>query len=160
VNSKLGRGSCFSVEVPRAPKSERLVTLSSAVGNRSKPSTREKTILVIENDLQILEGMVELLEARNMKVIPTVSSEEAIEALETMEHIPSLIIADFHLDQGTGLDAIRNLRRTCGSQIPAIMITANHTPTLRYELAQEAIAFLGKPLRPAKLFEAVGELSA
>ena len=32
---------------------------------------------VIENDLQILEGMVELLEARGVKAVPTVSAEEA-----------------------------------------------------------------------------------
>jgi two-component system, sensor histidine kinase len=158
LRSRVGQGSCFSVTVKQA-KSVAVMPVSP-VKARSKPKQlkKRKTVIIIENDLQILEGMVELLESRNFNAIPTVSADEAREALETLDHVPNLLLVDFHLDQGTGLDAIRDLRRACATPIPAIMITANYTPTLRSDLAEENISFLGKPLRPLKLFEVMAGL--
>jgi signal transduction histidine kinase len=153
VRSQIGKGSCFSVEVKRVASMARPAMQTHAPIQTSPHLPRSKTVLIVENDLQILSGMVELLEARNFSVIPTVSSEEALEALETMESMPSLILADYHLDHGTGLEAVRGVRRACGKDIPAIMITADHTTALRAQLAAEKILFIGKPLRPARLFE-------
>jgi two-component system, sensor histidine kinase len=113
---------------------------------------------VVENDLQILEGMVELLEARQYHVIPVVSTEEALEALETLNRVPGLIIADYHLDNDTGVEAIKALRKACGKFIPALMITADHSAALNSVLQQENIVFLGKPLKPQKLFDLLAVL--
>jgi two-component system, sensor histidine kinase len=153
LRSRVGHGSCFSVLVEGAQSVTPMLAKPLPEPRRAKPFKKKKTVLIIENDLQILEGMVELLESRNFNAIPTVSGDEAREALETLDHVPNLVLVDYHLDVGTGLDAIRELRLLCGSSIPAIMITANYTPTLRADLARENIAFLGKPLRPSKLFE-------
>jgi two-component system, sensor histidine kinase len=158
LRSRVGHGSCFAVRVARAQGIATVVSKLPMERRDTKQYKTRKTVLIIENDLQILEGMVELLEARNFNAIPTVSGEEAREALESLDHIPSLVLVDYHLDVGTGLDAVRDLRRICGRAIPAIMITANYTPTLRADLTRENIAFLGKPLRPSKLFEVVAEL--
>jgi signal transduction histidine kinase len=158
LRSRVGGGSCFSVQVPIAVPVVSVAKLSELEKLPRKTVKKRKTILIIENDLQILEGMVELLESRNFNAIPTISSAEAREALDTLDHTPSLVLVDYHLDAETGLDAIRELRKTCGRAVPAIMITANYTPSLRVELANEGIAFLGKPLRPATLFEHMAEL--
>jgi hypothetical protein len=40
------------------------------------------------------------------------------------------------------------------------MITADQSVELSAELARENIVYLSKPLRPARLFEAIGELMA
>ncbi len=158
LRSRLDKGSCFSVRVERADRVVQDVPLQKFSAQQNKITSERKTVIIIENDLQILEGMVELLEARNFNPIPTVSGEEALEALETLDHLPSLLLADYHLDEGTGLDAVRNIRRCCGADIPAIIITADHTSTLRTELAKQNISFLGKPLRPSKLFESMSAL--
>jgi two-component system, sensor histidine kinase len=158
LRSRVGRGSCFAVLVCRAQSAVPIAAKPSVERSKPNPFKKRKTVIIIENDLQILEGMVELLESRNFNAIPTVSADEAREALETLDHVPNLLLVDFHLDQGTGLDAVRDLRRACSSSIPAIMITANYTPTLRADLAEENISFLGKPLRPSRLFEVMAGL--
>jgi two-component system, sensor histidine kinase len=158
LRSAVNKGSCFSVTVLRAQQTELETPMPATAMPRASLPDKRNTVIVIENDLQILEGMVELLEARNFNAIPTVSAEEALEVLETLDHIPSVVLADYHLDDGTGLDAVKRLRRACGKSVPAIMITADHTSTLRAELTKEDISFLGKPLRPSKLFECMASL--
>ena len=150
MRSTFGSGSCFSIEVPNVaplwrqlPQDEPAVTASARAG---------LSILVIENDLAILEGMVGLLESRGLKPVPTVSIEEALEASESLSSPPELIIADYHLDRGTGLDAINALRQRLGSVIPAIIVTADHSQELRDRLNAQSIALLWKPVKAEALF--------
>jgi signal transduction histidine kinase len=158
LRSIVGKGSCFSVGVAKAGMVRRDAALPLPAQRAAAITKQNPIVIVIENDMQILEGMTEILEVRHFHAIPTVSAEEALEALETLDRLPSLILADYHLDDGTGLDAIKRLRQACGRPVAAIMITANYTSALRAELSQLGIHFIGKPLRPAKLFEAIGEL--
>jgi two-component system, sensor histidine kinase len=159
LESKFGYGSCFSITVQTSDikRSPRLDYHKQS--NEIQRSMRKLTAVIIENDLQILEGMIELLETRKIKAIPTVSAEEALEALETLEHMPDIILADYHLDHGNGLDAIKSLRRCCGKAVPAIVITANHTPSLQNELVKEDVLCLWKPIRPAALFDLIRSLT-
>ena len=150
MHSNFGSGSCFSIRVPvvapvlrQAPQDEPIVAASARPG---------LSILVIENDLAILEGMVELLESRGLKPVPTVSIEEALEATESLSSPPELIIADYHLDRGTGLDAINALRQRLASEIPAIIVTADHSHELRDRLSAQSIALLWKPVKAEALF--------
>jgi CheY-like chemotaxis protein len=136
------------------------VLAQSKSGTRVAANLRGITAIVIENDLQILEGMIELLQARGMRAIPTVSAEEALEALESIGKVPDLIIADYHLDKGTGVNAIKQLRNICACAIPAIVITADHTSAIESEICNERASLLHKPIRPAQLFDTIDKLSA
>lgn len=148
------KGSCFGLSLEEAePHSHATSRDERQVGQRVHGPLR--SAILIENELQILAGMVELLETRNIKAIPTVSAEEAFDAIDTMETIPDIIIADYHLDSGTGLEAIELLRLKCGKQIPAVIITANHTATLKSDLAKSDVALLWKPIKPQLLFETI-----
>ena len=150
MHSNFGSGSCFSIEVPIvAPQLRQLPHDEPVVSASARPGL---SILVIENDLAILEGMVELLESRGLKPVPTVSVEEALEATESLSSPPELIIADYHLDRGTGLDAINALRQRLGSAIPAIIVTADHSQELRDRLNAQSIALLWKPVKAEALF--------
>jgi two-component system, sensor histidine kinase len=159
LRSRINAGSCFALDVPLSEPAV-VATRVSAPAQERRKSKRKPTIIVVENDLQILEGMIELLQAKDLNAIPTVSAEEALEVLDTLEFLPNLIIADYHLDMGTGLDAVRRLRAVCGHRLPGIMITADQSVELAAELAREGMAHLTKPLRPARLFESIGALLA
>ncbi len=154
LRSREGRGSCFrlSLDVAEARPEN---TARAERQSSPRPHGPLRSAILIENELQILAGMVELLETRNIKAIPTVSADEASEAIDTMESIPDIIIADYHLDDGTGLEAIELLRRKCGTHIPAVIITANHTATLKSDLAKSDVALLWKPIKPQILFETI-----
>ncbi len=156
LRSRLGKGSCFYLELDAALAPEPATPqIADAPFSNTKPHGRLRSAILIENDLQILAAMVELLETRNIKAIPTVSAEEAAEAIDTLESVPDLIVADYHLDDGTGLEAIEHLRHKCGCNIPAVIVTANHSPTLKSDLARNDVALLWKPLKPHLLFEAI-----
>lgn len=158
VESHLGKGSRFAIEVDAAAAGSKILPVRMVNSPDPLRQGSIRTVFVVENDMHILEGMVELLEAKHYHVIPVVSTEEAVEALETLSCLPSLIIADYHLDDGTGVDAIKALRRACGKFIPSVMITADHSAALNSVLLQENISFLGKPLKPAKLFDLLATL--
>ena len=64
---------------------------------------------------------------------------------------PDLVIADFHLDNGDGIAAIRALRKELGRPIPAILATADRSPEARDEAARQDIVILHKPVKPAPL---------
>jgi two-component system, sensor histidine kinase len=158
LRSAPGKGSCFSITVPRAPAPAQRLAAAPASG-RTPIDLRDLTVIVIENDLQILEGMVELLATRGIRAVPVVSAGEALEALDSIGKTPDLIVADYHLDDGTGLEAIKALRAACRHPVAAIVVTADHTPVVMNELDAEAITLLHKPIRTRKLFEAIDAAS-
>jgi two-component system, sensor histidine kinase len=118
------------------------------------------TAIVIENDLAILEGMLELLQESGMRAIPAVSLGEAIETLQSLEKTPDLIIADYHLDQGTGTEAIAALRQAVSHRIPAIAVTADHTAKVQAEIQKNQIAYLRKPIKTGDLFALIHKVIA
>ena len=76
--------------------------------------------------------------------------EEANAALEAFG-APDVIIADYHLDLGDGVAAIRGLRERLGRSTPAILATADRSPEVRDAAARENVAVMNKPLKPAPL---------
>ena len=62
-----------------------------------------------------------------------------------------MIIADYHLDFGDGVAAIRGLRERLGRSTPAILATADRSPEVRDEAERENVAVMNKPLKPAPL---------
>ena len=64
---------------------------------------------------------------------------------------PDIILADFHLDGGTGLEAVAALHSAAQSQIPVIVITADHSAEVQREIRKLGYALLRKPLKAAAL---------
>jgi len=64
---------------------------------------------------------------------------------------PDVIIADYHLDSGDGVAAVRALREDLGRSVPAILATADRSPEVREKAAGENIVVMSKPLKPAPL---------
>jgi two-component system, sensor histidine kinase len=159
VRSWPGKGSCFSITVPLTQSQEKPAQIQAAA-NRAPSDLRGMTAIIIENDLQILEGMVELLEARGVKAIPTVSADEALDALESIGAAPDVIVADYHLDDGTGLEAIKQLRAACGQPVPAIIVTADHTAEVETQIAAERVTLFYKPIRHTQFIELLDGLRA
>jgi two-component system, sensor histidine kinase len=157
VRSWPGKGSCFSITVPVTSPIEN-PAIKQSVARRKTSDLRGMTAIVIENDLQILEGMIELLEARGIKAVPTVSVNEALEALESVGKAPDVIVADYHLDNGTGLDAIKALRQLCNKAVPAIVITADYTAEVEEQIVAEEVSLFFKPIRHVLLFERLEEI--
>lgn len=150
--SRVGSGSRFFVELPVVPAAP-VVTLPEAPVAPAVAATHLSglNVVAVDNDTQILDGMSTLLTGWGCHLVPAVSVQEALTALSDTGRPPDVIIADYHLDQGTGLDAIRKLRWTFGPDLPAILITADRSPQVRDEARERNVQLLNKPVKPAAL---------
>ena len=75
----------------------------------------------------MLEGLRVLLKRWGCMVATAHGLEEASAALDVFG-APDVIIADYHLDSGDGVAAIRALRERFGRSIAAILATADRSP--------------------------------
>jgi CheY-like chemotaxis protein len=110
------------------------------------------TVLCIDNEPQILDGMETLLGGWGCRVIKAPDLASAVAAMAEAKAAPDGLLVDYHLDnRGNGIDAIAQLRRTYGADVPAILITADRSPAVRDAARESDIQVLNKPLKPAAL---------
>jgi len=149
LQSAVGRGSRFSVEVPRAAA---VATAPTAQPLRLNAGRLTGTVaLCIDNERRILDGMEKLLGGWGCRVLTAADLAEALAAIEGSGLEPDGLLVDYHLDGGNGVAAIAELRRRLGRHVPAILITADRSLHVREEAQAEAAYVLNKPLKPASL---------
>jgi CheY-like chemotaxis protein len=82
----------------------------------------------------------------------------AIAAIEETGFSPGVLLIDYHLDDGNGIEAIIELRRRCGAELTAILITADRSPAVREEARAHDVLLLNKPVKPAALRALITQL--
>jgi signal transduction histidine kinase/CheY-like chemotaxis protein len=150
VRSVPGRGSCFSLHLPAAARQE-AAAATGGTGPAPSSHRRGALLVVIENEAAIREGMRVLLEGWGYGVLTAASAEAAMTGLLADGRPPDALIADYHLDGGTGAEAIATLRTRLGAAVPAAVITADRSPEVQRTLAALEIPLVNKPVRPAQL---------
>jgi Na+/proline symporter/CheY-like chemotaxis protein/nitrogen-specific signal transduction histidine kinase len=149
LRSTPGKGSTFSVTIPTAPAVVR-ADLARPAETRPAISLEAVEVMCIENDTRVLEGMKALLDGWGCRVAAVPGLAGAMNAIKDGAR-PDVLLVDYHLDDGTGIDAIRALRAKLGGEIPAALVTAERSPQVRDEARDGNIQILYKPLRPAML---------
>ncbi|MCB5175585.1 MULTISPECIES: NahK/ErcS family hybrid sensor histidine kinase/response regulator [Microvirga] len=150
LKSESGRGSVFRVDVP-------VVAALPASAEPPQPPQPPVTVLsglhviVIDNEPAILEGMRLLLAGWGCDVWTASDLESAQQTLKAHKVLPDVIIADYHLDEGDGLDLIKALRWRTQVNTPAVLVTADRTPAVREAAAAMNVHVLNKPVKPAAL---------
>ncbi|GJD62556.1 PAS domain-containing hybrid sensor histidine kinase/response regulator [Methylobacterium frigidaeris] len=145
-----GRGSAFSVAVPGAP----LRPVVEALGEAPRPATvplAGLTVLAVDNEPAIVDGMRVLVGSWGCALHTAGSLSEALALVLGGSLRPDVIVADYHLDQGTGLDLIAGLRAALAADIPAVLLTADRSPDVRDAAGAQRVQVLSKPLKPAAL---------
>jgi CheY-like chemotaxis protein/anti-sigma regulatory factor (Ser/Thr protein kinase) len=151
-----GKGSVFSVRLPRAAPGVVEPAPTPAAAGR----IAGLTVLCIDNERAVLDGMRLMLSGWGCKVITAQNAAEAIDRLQPGHTRPDVILADYHLDSGTGLDAVAAVRTAERSHTPVIIISADHTPEVQREIRRRGHAFLRKPLKAAALRALMHQLTA
>ncbi|MDP1750256.1 MAG: NahK/ErcS family hybrid sensor histidine kinase/response regulator [Reyranella sp.] len=146
-----GRGSTFSVTVPRVPAIV-AVPVAQAAPQPALSIDAESFVLCIDNEVRVLEAMAVLLGGWGCRVAVAASHAEALDQVARAGRLPDLVLADLHLDDGPdGLDVVEALRRTWGRAVPAALVTADRDPTLRVRARARQVELLHKPVKPASL---------
>jgi CheY-like chemotaxis protein len=90
-------------------------------------------------------------------VLNAADLRSAVAIIGEARAMPHGLLVDYHLDDGNGIEAIVQLRWRLGSDLPAILITADRSPHVRAAAREENIAVLNKPLKPASLRALLGQ---
>ncbi|HPQ94398.1 MAG TPA: ATP-binding protein [Thiolinea sp.] len=143
-----GRGSTFTLNVPCGHESE-VAPEHLPINYKILDQAR---ILVIDDELDILQGMELLLTSWGLQTLSAESEADAILKIRTACFRPDLIIADYRLrNDKTGAEAIAGIRRLLAAEIPALLITGDTSEERLQEADTSGLLILHKPLQPMKL---------
>jgi Na+/proline symporter/signal transduction histidine kinase len=151
MDSAPGQGSSFRVDLAIAQASAHALPDAQPAALPAPALVLTGShILCIDNEPAILEGMRLLLEGWRCRVESTDSLAGALAKIEATG-VPDIIIADYHLDSGDGIFAVKQIRETLRRDIPAILVTADRGAAVRDAALRNGMSILHKPLRPASL---------
>ena len=147
IHSVKGKGSCFSVLLPitEAPPAALASDIRPQVGAHIRLDG--VSVLCIDNEPRILDGMRKLLEGWGCRVTTAGGSSGLTAAMPT----PDVVLADFHLDQEDGFQAIARARQIWSDALPAILVTADRSNDVRERATALDVPVLQKPVKPAAL---------
>jgi CheY-like chemotaxis protein len=159
LHSTHGKGTDFRIVMPRETSRQANVATPATPADRPGKNLKGLKILCIDNEPHILDGMQLLIGGWGCDV-QSANSLAAIARLDSHQRAPDLIIADYHLGDGTGVAAILAAREQFASYIPGLIVTADRTPEVRAEAERHAIGIQHKPVRPAALRAYIIQISA
>jgi Na+/proline symporter/signal transduction histidine kinase len=148
--SNQGRGTRFSVVMPVAAAAEAAPEARPRMAARLGSTLAGLSVVCIDNDTRILEGMRLLIEGWGCTAT-TLQGSADFKARASALAQPDLILADYHLDGETGLDVVAHLRRHYREAIPAVLVTADRTSEVRMAAAELDVPVINKPVKPAAL---------
>jgi len=152
VRSEVGKGSVFSVLVPLGTEATELIEVP-APEPVSNASVDQIHALIVENEPDVLEGMANLLGTWGCHYLAAPDQEQALTAINESGRQPDILLVDYHLDNNVlGTEVIAALRKQLGTEIPAVVITADRSAEVQH-IVQEmtAATLLPKPIKPARL---------
>ncbi len=151
LRSELGRGTTFTVLVPRS-QAPPMATVTRPSAAKPALVSERAAVLCVDNQTSILDGMRTLLAQWACTVRTAAGLADMQALLERDPWPPDLVIADYHLDEGAnGLACIEWVRRRFGTEVPAILITADQSEALKALARAHGLPVLNKPIRPAAL---------
>lgn len=160
VNSTIGEGSTFWVDLPCAPPPLDRVSLPAR--DTAKPRQiscpGKRTLLYIEDNLSNLTLVEEILgDQPEIDLIAAMQGQLGIDLAR--KHLPDLILLDLHLPDLTGEEVIRQLWRNDATRhIPIVVISADATAhQIKALMVAGAHAYLTKPLDVSEFLQVVDE---
>jgi len=144
VTSEPGKGSVFTVNCTLQKAAPTLQAIPATTGET-------KTVLLVEDDTDILQFNKGLMEEEGYTVITAVNGAEAVTTINTS--LPDLVVTDLMMPQKDGLELLKEIRANAlTAHIPVIILSAKASVQARMEgMTEGAQAYLPKPFSPAEL---------
>jgi len=148
VESQLGAGSTFTLEVPlRRP--------AAAEARQARVLDDGPAVLAVEDDPIGITVLRHVLQRRLKNVTCVASGREALEAVAARHY--DLILMDLQMPDINGLEAAAQIRQMKGySDVPILALTASCSDQVREQCRAIGMkAFLSKPIDANELWSAV-----
>ena len=155
IESTVGKGTCFVLRIP-AGESDKVVFEDIP---QNTFSLHGLTILILDDDISIREGMEALLQVYGCKTYAAGSLDEVFEQLSNAAPEPDLIMADYELGlDATGDKLVATLRKELGRNIPAVLITGDTSIIPEKNSTLGDLPVLHKPIKPDEMVATIAEL--
>lgn len=158
VNSSIGNGSTFWIELPTAesPLAKLSTPKREALEQTSGPDGVKRRVLYIEDNLSNLTLIEQVLSDQpEIELITAMQGRLGYEI--AVKHAPDLILLDLHLPDMPGWEVLAKLKKNLTtSNIPVVVISADATKRqVDRLLAAGAGAYLTKPIDLTQFFGAI-----
>ncbi|HEY6926779.1 MAG TPA: CHASE3 domain-containing protein [Steroidobacteraceae bacterium] len=150
VESEPGKGSVFSILVPRAQADSRL-QVAGEVLPASASSPRKEHVLIVDDDRAVLDATRLLLKVEGYRVSVAASFDAAIDKVRESNDI-DVLVTDFHLGDGRlGTDVARAVTEALGRTVRTVLITGDTSSAMRSIAQDSHIRLASKPIKADEL---------
>jgi signal transduction histidine kinase/CheY-like chemotaxis protein len=157
LRSVVGRGSVFSITLPRGSRENYVPEESSPESAAFDLS--HALVLVIDDEAAVQDGMAALLRRWKCDVLTAGSGAEMMGKLVAVQRLPDLIVSDYRLrDNENGIQVVEALRSEFNVDIPALLVTGDTGPDRLRDAEASGLPILHKPLNPARLRTLIANL--
>ena len=154
VESTPGKGSSFAVSMP-VVRSNRNAGNDEAQDSPRDAAAGAGTVVLIEDDVNVANAWGLLLEAEGYRVATAASAPEANAILKHLDTVPSLLISDFHLlDGSTGVEAVSGIRKFYDENIPAFIVSGDTSKVVKEARPLDNCTLMSKPVNTSRLLAA------
>ena len=180
LKSQSGHGCLFSINVPVTQS----VIKKKQTATTASMNLQGVSVLCIDNEQAILDGMTNLLSAWQCKVFTATNAKDAIELYKRYEDEIDILLVDYQLvdDQSdkisvnldtiltggstqqrpinevNGIELIGRIRQISKYSLPAVLITATTDENLMALAQQNNISYLRKIIKPLALRALISSL--
>jgi PAS domain S-box-containing protein len=154
VESELGKGTAFRIDLPRAPAREQAIA-----GDEAVPPSRTLRILIVDDEPAIRLVSQRYLERLGHAVDAVADGESALRHIDRLDY--DVIVSDLRMPGLDGRELLERLRRQgAGVEHRLIFLTGDAATAQAARVAAETgVHVLVKPLRLEELAQAVESLA-
>jgi PAS domain S-box-containing protein len=157
VRSTPGRGTAFSIEVPRGRA--RADVVESVSTSDLDGQIFRGTVLVIEDETSVRSALNRTLTSRGIGVIGAATASDATSLIKQKDLRPNLLLCDYNLPGPmNGVESIKSLRAALAWNLPAIVMTGDTRSKTMEAIASYGVSVLVKPFSGDELIQLMNRL--
>jgi two-component system, sensor histidine kinase len=158
LRSEVGKGSVFSITVPRGVE-EDCLPVDALPETTTAFDLSHALILVIDDEAAVQDGMATVLRKWGCDVLTSGSGEEMLTKLVGVRRLPDLIVSDYRLrGEENGIQVVEMLRNEFNTEVPALLVTGDTAPDRLRDAEASGLPILHKPVNPARLRTLIANL--
>ncbi|MEP6907145.1 MAG: PAS-domain containing protein [Pseudoxanthomonas sp.] len=150
LRSHLGRGSVFSVRVPRGDHAQVRAEPVAMPESLDDSPLQARRIWCVDDDPRVCEAMRTLLQRWECVVELAAGPGDALRAADA-GNAPELLLLDVRMQGTDGPSLYPQLCARWGTAPPVILVTAEDDAAVRAHAQAQGWGFLSKPVRPPAL---------
>lgn len=149
VSSEVGRGSTFSIELPRGQRVSPSIARPVAVSDGN--SLKGMSVLVVDNEEAIVDAMCTLLTSWGAEPSGYTDTLTALTSVAQGDINPQFAIVDYRMPgKYNGVQFVSELRGLL-PMLSALIITGDTSEDVVMEFREHKLDYLHKPIKPARL---------